>query len=224
MRLVDYQTAISANVEPSRSTEVEASLSKFEVHLCKTHMRMETKGKRGRRVPVLLTQDMLAAVRVIVAKRELAGVSSQFLFGRPGDSASPYRGHDCLRRYAKECGAKHPELMTSTNLRKQLAIMCQVLSLSENSQDTLANFMGHDIHIHRQFYRLPDNLLEAAKVSKVLHAMNQGDIAKWRGKDFDDIKINPVLVFTTTWFFFHKISLWLLKTSFDIKKHCLIIT
>ena len=86
MRLADYQTAISANVEPS--TEVEASLSKFEVHLCKTHMRIETKGKGGRRVPVLLTQDMLAAVRVSVAKRELAGVCSQFLFGRPGDSAS----------------------------------------------------------------------------------------------------------------------------------------
>ena len=81
--------------------------------------------------------------------------------------------------------------MTSTNLRKQLATMCQVLSLNENSQDTLANFMGHGIRIHRQFYRLPDNLLEAAKVSKVLHAMNQGDIAKWRGKDFDDIEINP---------------------------------
>ena len=104
MRLADYQTAISANVEPS--TEVQVSLSKFEIHLCKTHMGIETsKGKRGRRVPLLLTQDMLAAVKAIVA-----GISSEFLFGRPGNSASPYGGHDCLRRYAKECGAKPSNL------------------------------------------------------------------------------------------------------------------
>ena len=53
-------------------------------------MHIETKGKRERHVPVLLTQDMLAAVEDIVAKRELARISSEFLFGRPGDSASPF--------------------------------------------------------------------------------------------------------------------------------------
>ena len=82
--------AISANVEPS--TEVQVSLLKFVVHLCNTLMRIETKSKRGRHVPVLLAQDIyiLAAVTALVAKRELARVSSEFLFGRPGDSASPF--------------------------------------------------------------------------------------------------------------------------------------
>ena len=118
-------------------------------------------------------------------KIELAGVQSDFLFARPGVAAMPYRGHDCLRRYAKECGANRPELMTSKNLRKQLATVCQVLGLSENSQGILANFLGQDTRIHRSFYRLPDNLLEAAKVTKVLHAVNEGEIAKWKDKDFD---------------------------------------
>ena len=140
---------------------------------------------------MLLTRRMLAAIQALIMKRELAGVQSDFLFARPGVAAMPYRGHDCLRRYAKECGANRPELMTSTNLRKQLATVCQVLSLSENSQDILANFLGHDIRIHRSFYRLPDNLLEAAKVTKVLHAVNEGEIAKWKDKDFDEIDFDP---------------------------------
>ena len=36
--------------------------------------------------------------------------------------------------------------------------------------DQLANFLGHDIRIHREFYRLPEKTLQLAKVSKVLMA------------------------------------------------------
>lgn len=38
--------------------------------------------------------------------------------------------------------------------------MTHVLGLSETNQDLLAQFMGHDIRIHRKFYRLPDNMLD----------------------------------------------------------------
>jgi len=48
--------------------------------------------------------------------------------------------------------------------------------------------MGHDIRVHRTFYRLPENVLQAAKVTKLLHAINTGTIAKYKGKDFDDIE------------------------------------
>ena len=53
-------------------------------------------------------------------KTELGGVQSDFPFARSGDAAMPYRGHAFLRRYAKECVTNRPELITSTNLRKQL--------------------------------------------------------------------------------------------------------
>ena len=48
-----------------------------------------------------------------------------------------------------------------------------------------------DIRIHCSFYRLPDNLLEAAKVTKVLHAVNEGEIEKWKDKDFNEINFDP---------------------------------
>jgi len=65
--------------------------------------------------------------------------------------------------------------------------MSQVLALSEGNQDILAKFMGHDIRVHREFYRLPDNILQLANVTKVLHAINTGMISDVQGKDFDAI-------------------------------------
>ena len=50
--------------------------------------------------------------------------------------------------------------------------------------------MGHDIRVHRSFYRLPEHTLQTAKVTKLLHAINQGDISRFKGKDFDEIEFD----------------------------------
>ncbi|KAK0146646.1 hypothetical protein N1851_014043 [Merluccius polli] len=49
--------------------------------------------------------------------------------------------------------------------------------------DQLANFLGHDIRIHREFYRLPDKTLQLAKISKVLLALESGRLAEFHGKN-----------------------------------------
>ena len=60
-------------------------------------------------------------------------------------------------------------------LRKHFATLSQVFDeLSETSQDQLAQFMGHSIRVHRRFYRLPMDVLQRAKVAKVLMAANMG--------------------------------------------------
>jgi hypothetical protein len=48
------------------------------------------------------------------------------------------------------------------------------LGLNEHGQDALAIFMGHDIRVHRSFYGLPENTIQLARISKVLHAVNEG--------------------------------------------------
>ena len=65
-----------------------------------------------------------------------------------------------------ECGAAHPERLQSTKLRQQLATMVQALNLSESDQDQLANFLCHDLVVHRKFYRLTEYVIQAAKVSE----------------------------------------------------------
>jgi len=54
--------------------------------------------------------------------------------------------------------------------------MAQFLNLQNNELDSLAKFLGHDINIHREFYRLPQNTIELAKVSKLLFAVNSNNL------------------------------------------------
>ena len=39
----------------------------------------------------------------------------------------------------------------------------QILSLKDNAMDALANFLGHNIWVHREYYRLPDSTLSGCK-------------------------------------------------------------
>ncbi|XP_052443599.1 uncharacterized protein LOC127985606 [Carassius gibelio] len=69
--------------------------------------------------------------------------------------------------------------------------MSKILNLNENEADQLADFLGHDIRIHRQYYRLPEGTLQLAKMSKVLMAMEKGTLSDYKGKKLDDIEIDP---------------------------------
>lgn len=69
---------------------------------------------------------------------------------------------------------KQPELLRSTQLRKHIAAMSQVMALQDNELDVLANFLGHDVRVHREYYRLPDATIQVAKVSKLLIALEGG--------------------------------------------------
>ena len=51
-----------------------------------------------------------------------------------------------------------------------------MLNLKENELDMRAQFMGHDIQLHREFYRLPSDVLQTAKVAKILCTMENGKL------------------------------------------------
>lgn len=129
--------------------DVAMGLSKTEQKLCKYFTRLEIMGKRGRKVAVLLTPSMVDALSLLTSKRSECSVCDKniFLFARP-KSMSHYRGQDCLRVHASQCGAKHPEHLRSTQLRKHVATLSQVLNLKNNEFDQVADFMGHDLHVH----------------------------------------------------------------------------
>ncbi|KAK0131234.1 hypothetical protein N1851_034056 [Merluccius polli] len=57
--------------------------------------------------------------------------------------------------------------------------------------DNLADFLGHDIQVHRKYYRLPEGTLQLAKVSKILLAMERGKMAAFKGQNLDEITIDP---------------------------------
>ncbi|XP_065817424.1 uncharacterized protein [Labrus bergylta] len=182
---------LANNVSDPRE-DVSEALSALEKKLCQHFRRIETRGKRGRKVPVLLTPAMQQALDLLVSKRHECGVpqENKYLFARP-TAFTCYRGSDSLRHFAKVCGATSPESLTSTKLHKQTGTLSQVLNLSNTELDQLADFLGHDIRVHRQFYRLPEGTLQLAKISKVLMALEKGRLAEFKGKTLDEISIDP---------------------------------
>ncbi|XP_041858770.1 uncharacterized protein LOC121650996 [Melanotaenia boesemani] len=173
-------------------SDLAGGLFPLEQKLCQHFQRIEIRGKRNRKVPILLTPDMLRSMEALVAHRRACAVPDEnpFFFSRP-EAETHLRGSDAIRQIAKECGAKHPETLSSTKLRKQISTLSTVLNLKDHEMDVLANFLGHDIRVHRQYYRLPEGTLELAKVSKVLCALEQGRLSEFKGMSLDQIQISP---------------------------------
>ena len=171
---------------------VADALSEFEKELCKKLKRVEIVGKKGRTVPVILTGSMEESMSLLLDKRQVVGVSSDNKFMFPCgtcNSEGHIRGSDCIRKYATLCGAKQPSFLRSTSLRKQIATLSQVLNLKDNELDILANFLGHDVRIHREFYRLPEATLQVAKISKLLLSLESGTTSTLAGKSLSEIDV-----------------------------------
>lgn len=66
-----------------------------------------------------------------------------------------------------------------------MATMSKILNLKDNEMDNLADFLGHDIRVHREYYRLPEGTLQLAKISKVLMAMERGQLSDFKGRNLD---------------------------------------
>jgi len=175
----------------SLSSDAMEALSPIEQSLCKMFVRVEVRGKRDRTVPVLLLPKMQASIDQLMKTRSAAGIrnSNNYVFAY-SNSENFLRGSDALRNSAKLCGAKNPLSLRSTNLRKHVATLSQVLNLKENELDMLAQYMGHDIRVHRQFYRLPNDVLQTSKLAKRFLLMDSGQLPSQKGKSLDELIVD----------------------------------
>jgi hypothetical protein len=189
---VTVEAYVSRRNKTSNLQEVEEYLTPVEKMLCATFSRIEIRGKKGRTVPVLLTSEIESNIDLLLQHREMAGIHPEnlYLFPRSNfNSKEPIRSTDVLRKYAKEANLCKAENITSTKLRKHIATVSQVLNLSRHDLETMAEFMGHDIDIHRSFYRLPQETIQVVKMGRLLSAFDNGTIAQYRGKTLDEITV-----------------------------------
>jgi hypothetical protein len=187
MNLGNFQAGLTAN----RNNDITEHLSELEIKLSGLLTRVELVGKSDNHVPCLLTSTFKKALDVIIEKREEVGVldSNLFVFALPR-SDHHIRGSDVMYKYASECGAEAPDTLRGTTLRKHIGTISQVLNLKENELELLAQFMGHNIKVHREFYRLPSDILQTAKVAKLLMAMDSGQHQQLTGQCLDDIQLD----------------------------------
>lgn len=170
---------LKSMVHGKPNSDITASLSQFEKQLCQYFKRVEIRGKGGKKVPMIVTAELEAAIKSIVNLRDAVGVNpeNKYVFAIPTMHSLQYmRGSDALRKHVVLNSLKCPEAVTSTKPRKHIGTLSQLLNLEERELEMLAGFLGHDITMHRDFYRLPEDTLQLAKCGKILLMMDQGKI------------------------------------------------
>jgi hypothetical protein len=85
---------------------------------------------------------------------------------------------------------KNPEAITSTNLRKYMATITQVLDLKEHQLQWVLNHMGHTLDVHKLHYRYllgGENLILDDRGIPVLIKIDEWTMLPSRSKDLQMI-------------------------------------
>lgn len=188
MKISDF-----SRIQNSRTINAELlnTFSTTEKALASKMKLIAIDGKR-RTVPVLLTEEMVDAMRLLLTSRNANQLNAEncYFFPSSSDSSKCMRGYATLREMTLKAELREPLSITGTQLRKFMATTLQVLNLKEHELDYISKHMGHDILVHRQYYRLQNDAVELAKVSKVLLLMDKGKLGEFRGKTLDELEIN----------------------------------
>ncbi|KAL3290346.1 hypothetical protein HHI36_023690 [Cryptolaemus montrouzieri] len=137
------------------------------------------------------TEKMLAKkFKRIITERK--GNTNEYLFANPITQNRWLSGYHSVKKLAQESGIENPSLFTSTRLRKQIATILQVIDMTQDELEQFANFMGHTRKTHETYYRLPQDIYQTAKVSKLLLAINSGKGSFFNKINLDDIDITDI--------------------------------
>ncbi|KAM7017585.1 uncharacterized protein LKV04_003020 isoform 2-T2 [Tautogolabrus adspersus] len=130
--------AFMSRKKSSSQTGLDVSVSDLERAMCGSFTRIDIRGKCGRKVPIFLKQSFESALELLVESRETCGVpkNNPFLFGRPRFLTS-YLGSQCLQKFVKASGAKHPEALTLKRIRMHYTEMLQIINLDENEANQI---------------------------------------------------------------------------------------
>uniref|UniRef100_A0A3Q3II18 Uncharacterized protein n=1 Tax=Monopterus albus TaxID=43700 RepID=A0A3Q3II18_MONAL len=153
----DYRNRITPQTSSSTSSPsgMEALLSPFERQVLCHLPRAGVLGKRGRVQPLILPPHCESCLDLLLQTSPNVGVDpeSPYVFSRPYHSpATPLRGTDLLRNLARASGAKNPGALTATRVRRQVAILSQLLLLEEGegqggATKRLEDFLEREYHV-----------------------------------------------------------------------------
>ncbi|KAJ8383139.1 hypothetical protein SKAU_G00039170 [Synaphobranchus kaupii] len=159
-------------------TPLEASLSPFERQVLSHLPRAGVLGKRGRVQPLILPPHSEPCLELLLQTRPGVGVDPQnpYLFARPYHSpATPLRGADLLRSLARASGTKNPQALTQTRVRRQVAILTQLLLLGEGegqggggAAHRLEDFLQKEYHVTQSCARIGQDPGLMGRVGRVV--------------------------------------------------------
>lgn len=63
------------------------------------------------------------------------------------------------------------------------------MSLSTGEIEWLSNHLGHEVHIDKDYYKQHEGVVEIAKLSRLLMAVESGRTAQYAGKSLAEINV-----------------------------------
>lgn len=140
---------------PPKENDFLSTLTENEKVLTQHYKKIVAIGKGSRPVTILIPKKIQKFYTLIFNLRNNTAwflPENNYFFTYP-KSTRWIDGCAVIRKYAKKSGVKHPELLTSSRLRKHIATVTQLLSLKTNEIEQLAKFMGHTVGTHQTFYK-----------------------------------------------------------------------
>lgn len=98
-------------------------------------------------------QDYVTLLLKVRTETDVVPKSNKYIFANPNSTDRWMSAASILRKFANKCGAKKPELLTSTRFRKQIATILQLMNFQNDEMEQIARFMGHTEKTHKEFYR-----------------------------------------------------------------------
>ncbi len=182
----------SSKPDRAEVTELMDQMSTIEKQLVETYDLVKIIGKRGRQVPLIIPPECKKSVQLLLQHRHPdIPQSNKYAFARKTPSTYMQAGA-VLKQILAEPGLKNlesPEDISATKVRKYTATVAQVLSLKSHHLEWVAGHLGHNVNIHKDFYRVQENTIELCKVSKLLIAIDCGQMGEWAGKTLDEIEV-----------------------------------
>lgn len=156
LTIEDYHNRVAPQADcNSTPSGMETLLSPFERQVLFHLPRAGVVGKRGRVQPLIFPPHCESCLDLLLQTSPNVGVDpeSPYVFSRPYHSpATPLRGTDLLRNLARASGAKNPSALTATRVRRQVAILTQLLLLEEGEGQgeaikRLEDFLEREYHV-----------------------------------------------------------------------------
>ncbi|KAI4455725.1 hypothetical protein MML48_9g00002688 [Holotrichia oblita] len=186
LKISDYK-----NDQRSNYTDFENALSATEKVLATKYRRVLNSGKGSRAVVILIPEMIEKYIKLLLKQRDkFIDTDNDYLFAVPGSKVKWGRDDVAIRNLTKKMTLKNPSAITSNKLRKQIATVMQILSLSKDDIKQFSTFMGHTQKTHEEFYELPVDVYQTAKVSKMLLMIENGVPIEHKGKNLSEIEID----------------------------------
>ncbi|CAH0556875.1 unnamed protein product [Brassicogethes aeneus] len=176
-------------------TDFETVLTEGERVLTNNYKRIVNGGKGSRAVVILVPKLLQNFITILLEHRsKYISSDNEYVFAMPGSRIKWGKGDVAIRTLADKIKLDNAQAISSNKLRKQIATVMQILNLNKAEIKQFSDFMGHTLKTHEEFYELPVDIYQTAKVSKILLMMEKGSMpAEYKGKSLSQINFDANL-------------------------------